>query len=78
VERPLRLAAIVGAREAGVFYYWQEVGRRMNIKHIPASYEKFEQFNINYEREHFAYGATNRHIADKTLEVFLDWCPRVC
>ena len=58
------------------YYYWRAVGRRMNIKDIPPSFETFEQFNLAYEREHFAYGNTNRHIADKTLEVFLSWYPR--
>jgi hypothetical protein len=58
-------------------YYWREVGQRMNIKDIPTSFDAFEQFNRAYEREQFQYGDTNRHIADKTLEVFLSWYPRV-
>ena len=33
------------------FYFWREVGRRMNIKNIPATYEEFEQYNIAYERQ---------------------------
>src|SRR5690348_3162594 len=44
------------------YYYYREVGRRMNIKNIPPSYEEFEQFNRDYERDHFRYADTNRAI----------------
>jgi hypothetical protein len=59
------------------YYYWRAVGRRMNIKDVPPTYAAFEEFNRAYEREHFGYGETNRHIADKTLEVFLSWYPGI-
>lgn len=55
------------------YYYWREVGRRMNIKDIPESYEAFERFNLAFEREHFAYAEPNRHLAEATRELFLSW-----
>src|SRR5438128_3818420 len=34
------------------FYFWREVGRRMNVKDLPDDYQEFERFNIDYERTH--------------------------
>jgi hypothetical protein len=55
------------------FYFWREVGRRMNIRDIPASYDRFEAFNCHYEAEHFAYSPANAHLARVTKELFLSW-----
>ena len=54
---------------------WCEIGRRMNIKDIPESYEAFEQFSVNYEREHFCYAESNRVIGEATRDLFLSWFP---
>ena len=59
------------------YYFWVEVGKRMNIKNIPDSYEAFEQFNIDYEREHYAFDPANRRIADATIEVMQSWYPSI-
>jgi len=83
IFEPIRWNARFGWRplseheKLAAYYYWRAVGRRMNIKDIPDTFEAFEQFNVAYEREHFTYGDTNRHIADRTLEVFLSWYPRL-
>jgi len=55
------------------YYFWYEVGRRMNIKAIPDSYETFEQFNVDYEREHFRYVDSNQRVGEATIQVFLKW-----
>lgn len=55
------------------FYYWREVGRRMNIKNIPATYEELERYNIEYERDNFRYSDTNRRVGEATRDMFLDW-----
>jgi hypothetical protein len=55
------------------FYYWREVGRRMNIKDIPATYEEFERYNVEYERDNFRYSDTNRRVGEATRDMFLDW-----
>ena len=57
------------------FTFWHEVGKRMNIEHLPATIEEFEAFHRAYERDHFVYADTNRQIADYTIAVFCSWYP---
>jgi hypothetical protein len=54
-----------------IFYYWRELGRRMNIKDIPADYAEFERFNVEYEKQVFAYSPANAEIAASTRDMFL-------
>ena len=61
----------------GMFYFWREVGLRMKIEDLPQSYEAFERFNLNREREHFQYRETNRRVSGATVELFVGWAPRV-
>jgi hypothetical protein len=58
-----------------LYYFWVEVGKLMGLKNIPDTYEAFEQFCRDYERDHFAYTAPNRRVADATIRVFLNWYP---
>jgi hypothetical protein len=58
------------------FYFWREVGRRMNIQDIPADYTAFEQFNRNYERQHYRFTEANRRVGAATRELFVSWFPR--
>jgi hypothetical protein len=53
------------------FTYWIEIGKRMNIKELPATIEAFEQLNIAYERENFRYAPTNAQIANATRDLLL-------
>src|SRR5437588_3893226 len=52
VFEPIRWNARFGWRPMCVqerlaqFYFWREVGRRMNIKDLPATYEEFERYNV--------------------------------
>ncbi len=57
------------------FYFWREVGVRMQIQNIPETYAEFEQYNLNYEREHFHYSDTNRRVGESTRDLFLSWFP---
>jgi hypothetical protein len=57
------------------YYFWREIGRRMNIKNIPESYETFEQFSVTYEHEHFRYAESNQCIGEATRDLFLSWFP---
>ena len=43
------------AGAVGLLLLWREVGRRMNIRDIPVSYDVFERFNKDYEREHYRF-----------------------
>jgi len=59
-----------------MFYFWREVGRRMNIKELPADYDAFERFNIEYERRHYRYTEANHRVGTATREMFVAWFPR--
>jgi uncharacterized protein (DUF2236 family) len=59
------------------FYFWLEVGRRMGLRDIPPTYEAFEAFHHQYERERFAFTAETRAIADYTIDIFCSWYPRI-
>jgi hypothetical protein len=59
------------------FYFWREVGRRMNIKDLPAGYEDFERYNIEYEKRHYRYTDANRRVGTATVDMFSSWFPRV-
>jgi hypothetical protein len=59
-----------------MFYFWREVGRRMNIRQLPASYEEFEAFNRSYEKEQFRYTDANHRVGKATREMFVSWFPR--
>ena len=58
------------------FYFWQQVGRRMNIKHIPDTYDDFERFSTDYERQHFRYAESNASVGAATRDLFTTWFPR--
>lgn len=59
----------------GFFYFWQAVGERMEIQEIPPTYEAFERFMVDYERQHLQYSESNRHVGQATLDLFLSWFP---
>ncbi|KII00165.1 hypothetical protein LP52_03695 [Streptomonospora alba] len=61
-------------RRAGYLYY-REVGKRMNIRDIPADLDSFREFKDAYEREHFRYTDTNARVGQATLDVFRAWFP---
>lgn len=60
----------------GLFYFWREVGRRMNIRDLPAAYDDFERFNIAYEKAHVAYTEAGQRVGAATRDMFLSWFPR--
>ncbi|OOG72978.1 oxygenase MpaB family protein [Algoriphagus sp. A40] len=55
----------------GIFKNYLELGKRMNLKNIPQTFEEFEDYNVKYEAEHFRFAASNRVIADKTIDLVL-------
>lgn len=59
----------------GMFRFWREVGRRMDIRAIPGEYGAFERYNVDYEREHFRYAETNARGGAATRDLFLGWFP---
>lgn len=61
----------------GYYHFWRGVGRRMGIRDIPASYEAFERWASEYEREHFRFEASNQRVGGATRDLFASWFPRV-
>lgn len=69
--------ALTEKETLATYTFWVQVGKMMGIKNIPDTYEAFEQFSRDYEREHFAYTDANRRVADATIRVFLSWYPKL-
>ncbi len=61
--------------QLGYFYFWREVGRRMNIRDIPADYDAFERFNREYEPRHYRFTETNQRVGAATRDLFVRWFP---
>jgi len=59
------------------FPFWRAVGRRMGIRGIPETYDDFERFNLEFERQRFAYTDAGHRVAVATRDMFLDWFPRL-
>lgn len=68
--------AMCSTERLALFYFWREVGRRMNIKDIPAQYEELEAFSRNYELDHFRNADANERVGAATRDMFLAWFPR--
>ena len=81
VFEPIRWNARFGWRRLldverlATFYFWREVGALMGIRDIPADYETFETFNVEFEREHFAYTEGGARVAAATRDMFIGWFP---
>lgn len=81
VFEPIRWNARFGWRPMCVperlahFFFWREVGRRMNIKQLPETYDAFERFNAEYERAHFRFEPSNGRVGAATRDMFLGWLP---
>ena len=60
----------------GSYFFWREVGKRMGIKNIPWTYEDFERYNLEYERDKFRFADTNRRVGAATRDLFVSWFPR--
>jgi hypothetical protein len=83
IYEPIRWNARFGWRpmcepeRLGYFYFWSEVGRRMNIKDIPADYGAFERFNREYEQRHYRFTESSQRVGTATRELFVSWFPAV-
>lgn len=79
VYEPIRWIARFGWRDMvhqerlAFFHFWSEVGRRMNIRDIPADFDAFERFNVEYERANFRFSEAGQRVAQATRTMFLDW-----
>ncbi|UQE75454.1 DUF2236 domain-containing protein [Gordonia sp. PP30] len=57
-------------------HYFRKLGRHMNIKDMPETYDEFADLLDSYEAEHFAYDPGGRRVADLTLNLLATFYPR--
>jgi hypothetical protein len=55
--------------------YYRALGKYMGIKQIPETFEAFEKFLDDYERDHFLFDRGGRAVADSTLELLCTFPP---
>lgn len=60
-----------------LFEFWSVVGQRMGMIAMPQSYDRFEQFNQNYEARHFRYSPTNQVVGDAVITLMQSWLPAI-
>jgi hypothetical protein len=66
---------LIEAEKLATFEFWREVGRRMAIQEIPATYAELESYNVAYERERFRRTESTERIGRSTRDMFLAWFP---
>ncbi|MFC9357828.1 oxygenase MpaB family protein [Rhodococcus sp. NPDC057014] len=59
----------------GTTNYYRALGKYMGIKEIPETFEAFEKFLDDYEREHFLFDSGGRAVADSTLDLLCTFPP---
>jgi len=55
--------------------YYRELGRHMNIRDSPVTYEEFAEHLDDYERRHFAFSPGGRAVSDATLALMVGFQP---
>ncbi len=60
----------------GYYRFWFEIGSRMGITDIPATYEAFEAWSRDYEKANFRFTEANRRVGSATRDLFAGWYPR--
>jgi hypothetical protein len=63
------------SEELALFYFFREVGRRMNLTDLPDTPSALRQFTDAYEDRHFRFTESNRRIADATVKIVQSWFP---
>uniref|UniRef100_D8Q7B7 ER-bound oxygenase mpaB/mpaB'/Rubber oxygenase catalytic domain-containing protein n=1 Tax=Schizophyllum commune (strain H4-8 / FGSC 9210) TaxID=578458 RepID=D8Q7B7_SCHCM len=53
------------------FVYWVEIGKRMNIKDIPPTFEALSEWREQYEKEHMKPAPSNAKVAKFTADELL-------
>ena len=56
-----------------IFYFFKEVGKKMNIKNIPEDYREFKAFHIKYEKQNFKFAESNQEIAKYTRDLLISF-----
>ena len=67
---------LTSSEELALFYFFREVGRRMNLSGLPDTLADLRAFTDAYEAQYFRYTESNRKIADATVKIVQGWFPR--
>jgi len=67
--------ALTAAERTANTNYYRELGRNMNIKDIPATYDEFASFMDTYEYRNFGYDPGARSVSDATLDLMATFPP---
>jgi hypothetical protein len=66
---------LIESEKLATFEFWREIGRRMAIRDIPASYAQLERYNEDYERERLGRTGATERVGRATRDMFLAWFP---
>jgi hypothetical protein len=66
---------LLESEKVATFVFWREVGKLMAIHDIPERIEDFERFNVEFERERFAYSEAGARVAATMRDLFISWLP---
>jgi hypothetical protein len=61
----------IEAERLAMFHFWRAVGRMMNIKAIPDTYDALDRFNVEFERSRFAYTDAGHRVAVAMVAMFV-------
>ncbi|SOD82264.1 oxygenase MpaB family protein [Spirosoma fluviale] len=64
------------AEEQAFFYFFREVGQRMNLRDLPDTMADFRSTTEAYENRYFRFTESNRKIADATVRIVQGWFPQ--
>lgn len=67
---------LTNSEELAFFYFFREVGRRMNLSELPDTIADLQAFVDAYEAKYFRYTESNQRIADATVKIVQGWFPR--
>lgn len=62
---------LTNSEEKAFFYFYRELGERMDIKKLPKTARELEEFNIAYEKKNFAFNRSNVAVANPTIDLML-------
>ena len=63
------------AERTANFEFWRRVAELMNIRDVPPTYEELERFNIDFERERFAFTDAGHRNAIAMVDMFVGKIP---
>jgi ER-bound oxygenase mpaB/B'/Rubber oxygenase, catalytic domain len=58
-----------------MFHFWLGVGRLMNIRELPKTYEELERFNVEFELRRFAPTDAGNRVARAMIAMFVEKIP---